>query len=155
MGKQRKVIWFYSVLLFSAALLLIVISALSQSRITPRDELTWQDEQQAFNQTIQKSVTELIRENERLRGELKEATEKGEKLEEEKASFEMDNKDKQLLAEAHEFLIEAEMLFNVGNYAKSRDVLQNVNAHVLTENGVQLYKWLVDKLGKKSYTLQN
>ena len=58
-------------MLFSASLLLILISALSQSRITPSEALGPTDEQQAFNQTIQKSVTDLTKENEKLREEKK------------------------------------------------------------------------------------
>ncbi len=153
MERQRKIIWFYSILLFAAALLLILISALSQSRITPRDTQSQKDEQQAFNQTIQKSVTDLIRENEKLQNELKSINEKTASLEEENAAFDEDNKKRQFANEAADFLIEAEMEFNIGNYAKSSAVLQNVNAAVLTEQGERLYKWLSDKLVKKGYAL--
>jgi len=127
---------------------------MSQSRVNPKDPISQKDEQQAFNQTIQRSVTDLIRENETLRGELKSANEKNAILEEENAAFEEDDKDRQHAFEATEFLLEAEMLFNIGNYAKSKDVLQNANAHVLSEQGKNLYKWLLDKLRKKGYNLQ-
>ncbi|NLB80934.1 MAG: hypothetical protein GX800_04845 [Clostridiaceae bacterium] len=153
MSKQKKIVWFYSILLFSAALLLILISALSQSRLATSESLSQKDEQQAFNQTIQKSVTDLIRENERLRGELKKANEENRQLEEESVTFDEENKKMQFINETTEFLFEAEMYFNVGDYAKSRNTLQNVNADVLPEQGIKLYNWLRDKLRKKGYSV--
>jgi len=151
---KSNFIWLYSVLLFSAAVLLILISAMSQSRLTPSDAVTQINEQQAFNQTIQKSVTDLIKENENLRNELSSAKETISQLENEKNAFSIDNRQAALQTEASEFLIEAEMLFNKGKYSASRDSLQNVNANILTPQGKVLYDWLSGRLSNKGYKLQ-
>lgn len=151
---KSKFIWLYSILLFSAALLLILISTLSQSRLTPSNALTQQDEQQAFNQTIQRSVTDLIKENETLRAEVNSSNEKIKQLENESSAISIDAKQKEQANRANEFLIEAELLFNTGKYADSRDALQNVNAALLSDQGKVLYDWLKDKLSKKGYKLQ-
>ncbi len=151
---KSNFIWIYSVLLFSAALLLILISAISQSRLSPSEAVSRTTEQQAFNQTIQKSVTDLIKENEVLRNDLFAAKDTIKKLEDEKNAFSLDNKQATLQSEASEFLIESEALFNKGKYAASRDTLQNVNANILTPQGSVLYEWLSGKLSSKGYKLQ-
>jgi septal ring factor EnvC (AmiA/AmiB activator) len=153
--QNNKFLWIYSVMLFSASLLLILISALSQSRITPSEALGPTDEQQAFNQTIQKSVTDLTKENEKLREELLSAKQKIASLEEKLDEITNQNTQSRFAGEATDFLIEAEMLFNTGNYAKSRDVLQNANAEMLSEPGKELYNWLRKKLASKGYKLQD
>lgn len=155
MKNKTNFIWLYSVLLFSASLLLILISTLSQSRLTPSDAITQNDEQQAFNQTIQKSVTDLIKENENLRGELRTANETISQLQIDTEAFANDNKQIVMESEATEFLIEAEMYFNVGQYANSREKLQNVNVQLLSANGQQLYHWIREKLTKLGYKLQD
>ena len=45
--------------MFTAAILLILISSLSQSRLSPSEAMA-ESEQQAFNQTIQNRVTDLV-----------------------------------------------------------------------------------------------
>lgn len=154
MKNKSKFIWFYSVLLFSASILLILISSLSQSRLLPSNSLSQQDEQQAFNQTIQRSLTDLVSENESLRKQIAEANEKIDKLSGEATSLTAEAKEKNLASEAAEFLMESEMLFNTGKYAASRDTLQNVNALILSDNGKQLYDWLKGKLVKKGYKFE-
>ncbi|MDR0405332.1 MAG: hypothetical protein LBH54_00915 [Clostridiales bacterium] len=151
---KPKFIWLYSVLLFSAALLLILISTLSQSRLTPRGAVTETDEQQAFNQTIQQSMTDLIRENENLRESLSEANDKIDRLESESQALATDTTARSASGEATDFLLQAELLFNIGEYADSMDALQNVNALILSEQGKDLYTWLTDKLAAKGYKLQ-
>jgi dephospho-CoA kinase len=135
-------------MLFSASLLLILISALSQSRITPSEALGPTDEQQAFNQTIQKSVTDLTKENEKLREELLSAKQKIASLEEKLDEITNQNTQSRFAGEATDFLIEAEMLFNTGNYAKSRDVLQ-MQCRNVVRPGKELYNWLKKNLLQK------
>ncbi|OQB15266.1 MAG: hypothetical protein BWY15_00637 [Firmicutes bacterium ADurb.Bin193] len=154
MKEKTKFIWLYSVLLFSAAVLLILISSLSQSRLSPSETLTQQSEQQAFNQTVQKSITDLIKENEALKESLGKANDRIKTLEGEAQSAEAESISAKQTSEATEFLLEAELLFNKGRYAESRNTLQNVNALILSEQGRQLYDWLSDKLIKKGYKLQ-
>ena len=91
MKKKTNFIWLYSILLFSASLLLILISTLSQSRLSPSDAVMQENEQQAFNQTIQKSMTDLVRENESLRIELKDANEKLDSYKSENENFSNNN----------------------------------------------------------------
>lgn len=154
MKKKTNFIWLYSILLFSASLLLILISTLSQSRLSPSDAVMQENEQQAFNQTIQKSMTDLVRENESLRIELKDANEKLDSYKSENENFSNNNIHLSQSAEANEFLISAEMYFNIGQYANSRNTLQNVNIELLSEKGRELFHWMREKLERLGYKLE-
>lgn len=154
MKDKSKFIWLYSIIMFTGAILLILISSLSQSRLAPSEAMAQESEQQAFNQTIQNRVTDLVSENEKLRNEIKSFNEKFEQLEQDSASIKTEIKEKDLTNEANEYLIQAEMLFNLGKNPESFEMLKNVNSFALSENGKQLYDWLTDKLVAKGFKLE-
>ncbi|MDD3766949.1 MAG: hypothetical protein PHF89_07155 [Eubacteriales bacterium] len=154
MKDKSKFIWLYSVIMFTAAILLILISSLSQSRLSPSEAMAKESEQQAFNQTIQNRVTDLVSENEKLRNEIKNFSQKIEQLEQNSESIKNEIKEKNLANEANEYLIQAEMLFNLGKSKESFEMLKNVNSFALSENGKQLYDWLREKLAAKGLKLE-
>ena len=154
MKEKSKIIWLYSIIMFTAAILLILISSLSQSRISPSEVMAKESEQQAFNQTIQNRVTDLVSENEKLRNEIKIFSEKIQQLEQDSEGIKNEIKEKNLAHEASEYLIQAEMLFNLGKNQESFEMLKNVNSFALSENGKQLYEWLRGKLSAKGFKLE-
>ena len=154
MKEKSNVIWLYTIIMFSAAILLILISSLSQLRLSPSEVVAQENEQQVFNQTIQNRVTDLVSENEKLRGELKDFSNIILQLEENSVIINSEMRDSRAAAEATDFLIQAEMLFNTGRNEESFAMLQNINAFALNDNAKQLYDWLSEKLAKKGFVLE-
>ena len=152
MKSKQRFIWVYSTLLFAGAILLILISALSQSRVSPGAAGRVEVGQQAFNQTIQKSVAELTLENERQSAKLKAADEKITALENKIVENEDEIHRLTALTETANMLMRAEMSFNTGKYAESRDRLSEVDRDILSD--VSLYDWLRSKLQTKGFKIQ-
>ena len=71
MEKKVKFIWLYSVVLFSAALILILISALAHMRLSPLEDISGNEVQtRTFNQTAQQNIASVIEENALYRAEI-------------------------------------------------------------------------------------
>ena len=153
MKNKQRFIWVYSVMLFAGAILLILISALSQSRVLPGAAGRVEGGQQAFNQTIQKSVAELTLDNEALNAEVKSAKERIAVLEAETQNSSEQNAAQAKRAFSSDLLMQSEMLFNTGKYAVSFDALVEAERENLSEQGKELYDWLKGKLQSKGYKI--
>ena len=154
MKNKVRFIWFYSALMFAVALLLILVSTLSQTRLSPNQTvITAKQEEHIFNQTIQQSVTGLVAEKEKLMAEAKALTDKIAEQDLKIISLTKDNDEQKMVMETTDFLINAKNLFDLGKYKDSKEQLQNVNAGVLSESAKGLYSNLVKQLAKKGYKL--
>jgi len=154
MKSKVRFIWFYSVLMFAVALLLILVSTLSQTRLTPNQAVkTIEQEENVFNQTIQQSVTDLVDEKQKLTDEAKASTEKITELQTKIVALTKDNDDSKKATETMDFLIKAKNLFDLGQYKNSLAQLQNVNFEVLSSSAKELYTNLEPQLAKKGYKL--
>lgn len=154
MKNKVRFIWFYSVLMFAVALLLILVSTLSQTRLAPNQAVkTVQQEENVFNQTIQQSVTDLVDEKQKLTDEAKASSEKIAELQTKIVALTKDNDDSKKVSQTIDFLIKAKNLFDLGQYKSSLDGLQNVNLQVLNDSAKELYSNLEKQLAKKGYKL--
>ena len=154
MKSKFRFIWFYSVLMFAVALLLILVSTLSQTRLTPNQAVkNVEQEESVFNQTIQQSVTDLVDQKQQLTDDLKVAKEKIEELQTKIVSVTKDNDDSKKVTEAIDFLIQAQNLYNLGQYKESFAQLQNINEQVISDSAKDLYANLSKQLTKKGYKL--
>ena len=154
MKSKFRFIWFYSVLMFAVALLLILVSTLSQTRLTPNQAVkNVEQEENVFNQTIQQSVTDLVDEKQQLTDDAKVAEEKIADLQAKIVALTKDSDDSKKVSETMDFLLKAQNLYNLGQYKNSFAQLQNVNATVLGSSAKDLYTNLSNQLAKKGYKL--
>lgn len=154
MKSKFRFIWFYSVLMFAVALLLILVSTLSQTRLTPNQAVkNVVQEENVFNQTIQQSVTDLVDEKQKLTDDAKVAEDKIADLQTKIVALTKDSDDSKKVAETTDFLIKAENLYDLGQYKNSLAQLQNINVQVLGSSAKELYTNLSNQLAKKGYKL--
>jgi len=66
--RNVRTMWFCCMLVFSAAIMLILISAISETQVTPNVRPV-ENEERAFNQTLQQSLSKMSNAIERLEEE--------------------------------------------------------------------------------------
>jgi|GEM_PF-1858669 len=150
MKQKIKAMWLYSGIVFCVAILLILVSTLSQVRLSPTAEIkTDKAEQQAFNQTITQNITKVIKEKEDLQLELESQKAKNADFETKLNEAMTDKNNLTKAYEAADMLIDAKNLYDSGKYKSAKEQLQNVDFDALSENSKTLYENLKKALIKK------
>lgn len=138
MEKQVRSMWFYCILLVAVAIVLIVISVLSDSKISP-SVTSAEQEEIAFNKTVQENLTTLMEERNQMESQLQ--------LKEQELS-EVTQANQQLAAENHAtgLLMRAKALYDKREYARAAEVLENIDTAMLTEDALSLYTSMKNNL---------
>lgn len=159
MKKNIKTMWFYSIVMFCVAILLILVSALSQTKITTDSSLggkiaTQQEqemEQKAFNQTVQQSLSEIMEQNSKYEEQIARQQEEIKQLEQNTVALEKENDELKKELETRDMLIQGKNLYDGKQYKQAKDILINVNRQILNEDNAKMYDNLVNQLEKNGY----
>lgn len=148
MQKKWKFIWLYSIVLFSVALFLILISALAQVNIEAEQNDGQKEAEalQVFNQTAQQRVENLMRENELARLEIAENKIYISELEQKYVGLEESSLH-------HEIVTTARNFFSDAKYKECRDTLRTVDRQKLSEIAEEEYINLTKGLKSKGYDM--
>ena len=136
MKKNTQFLWFYTIILFSFALILILFAGLTQQNYEEEIET-----HKTATVGMQKSVTELTRVNTELREE--NARLKAD-YETALAEAEQVKGEKETLTAANEKLFAALKEYDKGNRKTARDLLSEVDSSLLDEG----QKYIYDKIMK-------
>lgn len=141
MKKKSKFFWIYSIALFSIAFILILFSAFTGVRY--KDE---QYKAEALYKGAQTSAVSLTDENEELQKDNSEKAEEIEKLSKENESLKKDvdrlSMEKNYVIEQTENLLKAESLWRNERYDEAREVFNNLDTNVFSENALAKYEEL-------------
>ena len=145
MKKKSKFFWVYSIALFSVTFILILFSAFTGVRY--KDE---QYKAEALYQGAQTSAVSLTDENEALKKENSEKEAEIDKLSEENESLKKDvdrlRSERNYVIEQTENLLRAESLWDNRQYDEARDVFNDLDANVFSENALAKYEELKRKI---------
>lgn len=130
MKKNTQFLWFYTIILFAVALVLITFAGMTQKGYEEEIE-----SHKTATVGMQKSVTELSRvnmelttENNNLKSELNTVKAENESLKGDKAKLETNQK-----------LMDALSEYDKGNRTKAKKLLEGVDSALLTESGKYVY----------------
>ena len=145
MKDKSRFLWIYCIILFTSALILILVSAVTQQKLS-RDMETYREKlshQEGLFQGAQKSLVTLNKENQILHEKIKELEEKINKLQEE---IKQNNEDIAKLQEQSDMikisvdnLLKAEEFFKKKQYIESASHLVKVNYELLSEDTKKIY----------------
>jgi tetratricopeptide (TPR) repeat protein len=136
-NKQKKV-FMYAVVLFTCALIVLLVTAYSQYKLNKNiesSELEISKYQLSYAKALER-IDELSEENDRLNDENKEQKENYEELKE-TAKIQNEEYNKQI--EQYELMIEAYREFQKGDEKKSAEILYQVDNKLLNNEGNDFY----------------
>lgn len=150
--KVKKAIWFYAVVLFTSAFILLLFTYFNEDKFDKNlkeyiNKLSAEEKKKISIQTNLFSVTEennnLKNEVETLKKELEKIKDTNKTVKSEKTEL---NKDFLKFKESYEYLLNAEILYSKGNIIDSADILvKKCDKSVLGSNALQSYNLLIDK----------
>ncbi|WHH57261.1 tetratricopeptide repeat protein [Petroclostridium sp. X23] len=148
MKNKSKFLWLYSTVLFTAAFVLILMSAVSQSRLS-QDIETYKEQlnkQKGMFQGVQQNLSSLSSENEKLKENLQVASVRNKELEEElkKTKEQLNQIDMQnyKLKQSIDHFFEGKRYSEEGNYKESAAHLYSVDQSLLPESSKEAYNKL-------------
>ncbi len=142
---STKYLWVYTILLFSIAFILILVSAFMQQR-AQKDIEYYKNElqsQKVFSQGVQNTLSNLTEENEYLKSEIEKEKEKLQEAEDRILTAEEEGS---RAVSALDFLIQSQNLYDVRNYESAKAVLNLIDYDNLTIDAQTLYNKLAEKL---------
>lgn len=155
MNNKTRFLWLYSTVLFTAAFVLIFMSAVSQNRLS-KDVKSYKEQltkQQGLFQGVQKSLSELTEENRQLQEKVKEEEDKNKEYEQQiiemNKKLDEANTQKEMYANSMENLLLAKKYYDEKKYRESAACLEKVNKEMLSENAKYLYDSFADTVYKK------
>ena len=124
MDKKVHSMWIYSILIVCVAILLIVISVLSESTVTPSVSLAGQEEKN-FNSSIEEGISTLIEKNEQLE---KDAAIKDKEIEILKN-----------MTNGYKTLLEAKASFDMGEINSAKEKVSGISIEDLSDEAKAIY----------------
>ncbi|MGE4283133.1 MAG: hypothetical protein AB7G87_05360 [Clostridia bacterium] len=154
MNKNSKFLWLYSTVLFTAAFVLILMTAASQSRLT-KDIQSYKEQlntQKGLFQGVQKNLNDLAKENEQLQQKLEVTDVEKKGLEEQvktlKEQITQMDMQQYKIKKSMDDLIEAKKYADQKDYKESALYLSSVYFEVLSEDSKKTY----NNLGSMVFT---
>ena len=143
MQKKINSIWLYSIILFSVALMLILISALAQVNLSPDStaQLSDAERQLLGNQTVQQTSMALAEENEKLKDDY--------------ARLESQYDEVAPTLAVYEKLFEAAKLLDEEKVEEAFELFKTIDTSSLSEAAGYWHTDLLQKLEQKGYTIND
>jgi len=150
MGKKVNFIWLYAIILFLAALFLILISALSQIKVTlgTASGQTELEKLQAFNQTAQQSIASLTEENRKY----KDQTDQFAKNQEELIQIRNELTETNSKLSSLDTILTARGHYTANEFTQAKETLEILDYSILTAAAQAEYDSLKQLLARKGYT---
>lgn len=136
MDRKFRVMGIYIGMLFCVAVLLILVTSFSNTKLDPSYEIENEqsDYQVTFNRTMADSVSQLTQTNEKLSERVKELTKELEEKNQIIAEYENNN------------INEAMKQYILGNISGAKEAFEKIVPEKLTEKNLELYNQLSLKL---------
>lgn len=136
MDRKFRVMGIYIGMLFCVAILLILVTSFSNTKLDPSYEIENEqsDYQVTFNRTMADSVSQLTETNEKLSERVKELTKELEEKNQIIAEYENNN------------INEAMKQYILGNISGAKEAFEKIVPEKLTEKDLELYNQLSLKL---------
>lgn len=136
MDRKFRVMGIYIGMLFCVAILLILVTSFSNTKLDPSYEIENEqsDYQVTFNRTMADSVSQLTETNEKLSERVKELTK------------ELEEKNKIISEYENNNINEAMKQYILGNISGAKETFEKIVPEKLTEKDLELYNQLSLKL---------
>jgi TolA-binding protein len=150
--KVKKAIWFYAVVLFTSAFILLLFTYFNQDQFDKNlnEYISKLSEEEKKKISIQTNLFSVTEENNNLKNEVNSLKKELEEIKNSKKVVDSEktelNKDFLKLKEAYEHLINAENLYLKGNIVESAEILvKKCDKSVLGFNALESYNSLLEK----------